>query len=305
MSALPPHTGILREENLALRYIFGYGHETSAFTPFGTKLPHTSITDILFVSVDVDTFGSYDSIEEDQQFHIGISTFDTRHLPELLVSLDDPSATLDRHQYAINSHQFVIGNKLYSKRARRRFLFGTSESISLSDVKSKFESLTQNRDFALVFHGGNEDMKILRQLDVGSQAMYTLDTVKIAQFPLQLYYRHSLEKLLDLLHIPHTNLHAAGNDAHFALRALLMLVVEDAKLQPENIDTSLLNVFKAIAQAPLPVLRKEVSITEQTKESSPPKLGVMAKRRARAERKRFCCLTCGADGAFVGHLCAV
>ncbi|KND87099.1 hypothetical protein TOPH_08280 [Tolypocladium ophioglossoides CBS 100239] len=294
MSSPPPHTGILRDETLALRHILGYWDGTSASSEFsatqlGTKLPESLITDILFVSVDLDTFQGYEKIRDDQQLHIGISTFDTRHLQEMIAH----PALLDQHQHAIDSYQFVVGNRLYARRARRRFLFGKSEDINLSDLKSKFELITQDRDYVLVFHGANEDMKILQQLDIGNQACYVLDTVKAAQFPLQLYYRYSLEKLLDSLNISFANLHAAGNDAHFALKALLMIAVKDAQTQPGDTNTSLLHALEAISRAPRPILRKELphaiegTAEQATTEPKPPKLGINAKRRARAERKRL------------------
>ncbi|KAH7121408.1 hypothetical protein EDB81DRAFT_813900, partial [Dactylonectria macrodidyma] len=72
--------------------------------------------------------------------------------------------------------------------------------------------------------------------------------------PPQLYYRYSLEKLLDSLDIPYANLHAAGNDAHFTLRAILMIVVRDAQRQHQDIDDSLFRVLEAVARAPRPLV---------------------------------------------------
>jgi hypothetical protein len=294
MSSLPPHTGILRVETLALRHILGYSNETSnpsssklPDVPLGTKLAESLISDLLFVSIDVDTFQGYEEIRDYQKFHIGISILDTRHLQEMIAH----PPLLDHPQSAIDSHQFVVGNGLSAKRARRRFLFGKSEDIVLSDLKARFDSITQGRDYVLVCHGANEDLKICRKLDIGSQACFIIDTVKAAQFPLQLHYRYSLEKLLDSLEIPYVKLHAAGNDAHFTLRAVLMIAVKDAQRLHGDTNEPLLRVLEAIARAPRPLLRKELpppveDATESTT-NEPPKLGIYAKRRARAERKRL------------------
>ena len=77
----------------------------------------------------------------------------------------------------------------------------------------------------------NEDLKFLNNIDpeIASRACYILDTAKAQQHTLQLYYRYSLEKLLAALEIPCESfrLHAAGNDAFFALKGLLLIVARD------------------------------------------------------------------------------
>jgi hypothetical protein len=107
MASVPgDHTGILREENLVPRQILGH-HLESLQEPnspyplpvFGHYLPGTSIKDVLFVSIDVDTGGGYEDISPGQSFHIGRSIFDTRWLKNL-ESLDNP-------QDAIISYQFI------------------------------------------------------------------------------------------------------------------------------------------------------------------------------------------------------
>lgn len=143
----------------------------------------------------------------------------------------------------------------------------------------------------MVCHGGNEDLEIFQKLDVGCQACCIVDTVKAAQFLQQLHYRYSLEKLLDSLDIPYANLHAAGNDAQFKLRAVLLIVVKDVQRQYGDTNDSLSRVLEAIARAPRQLLRKELppsvegTAEKTTKELTPPKLVVYAERRARAKRK--------------------
>ncbi|KAJ4324359.1 hypothetical protein N0V84_003920 [Fusarium piperis] len=226
-SVQQPHTGILREENIALRQILGYRLETIQTSPYsppqiGQYLPGTFIKDVLLVSVDVDTGGGYEVISPGQSFHIGVSIFDTRCLVQ---KLDDP-------RNAITSYQFINSDSRPCRWAAKNFLFGKTELMTLHDLASRISLLTQDRDYVLVAHGAGEDVKVLNNIDpkIVGRASYVLDTVKAAQFPLQLSYRYSAEKLLDEFGIRYAKLHAAGNDAHFALKALLMIAVRDGQM---------------------------------------------------------------------------
>jgi hypothetical protein len=96
-----------------------------------------------------------------------------------------------------------------------------------------------------------------------------------------------MEKLLDEFKIPYANLHAAGNDAHFALKAMLMIVVCDGQRSLQTTTTvnqELLCALDTFAHAP-------VSFPSWIEKPPPPprvktkKLGVKAKRRLRAARK--------------------
>lgn len=93
------HTGILREENIVLRQVFGYGAGLDT-TPLRTvlQLPDSSVRDILLVSIDVDTGGGYEVISPGQSFHIGVSIFYMRRLAHM-------SSTNPRE--AIASYQFI------------------------------------------------------------------------------------------------------------------------------------------------------------------------------------------------------
>ncbi|KAL6799500.1 hypothetical protein GGI42DRAFT_361398 [Trichoderma sp. SZMC 28013] len=289
MASVPgQHTGILREENIALRQILGYRLETLTSSPYklpsiGHYLPGTSIKDVLLVSVDVDTGGGYEAISEEQSFHIGISIFDTRSLIKQPQDLGD----------AVKSYQFINNNSKPCRWAAKSFLFGESKLIKLADLPASFFLLTQGRDYVLVAHGIDTDIKFFNNLnpEIANGASYILDTVKAAQCPLQLYYRYSLENLLDEFNIRYAKLHAAGNDAHFALKALLMIAVRDGQMAsaPEtttSIHEDLFRILDAIAHAPvaIPIWTEKppaVSHTPHTK----PKLGILAKRRLRAAAK--------------------
>jgi hypothetical protein len=286
MASVPKnHAGILREENIALRQILGYRLETLQpcppynVPPIGNYLPGTSIKDILLVCVDVDTGGGYEIISPGQSFHIGISIFDTRCL---IKQLSNPCDSITSFQY-INR-----GDTKPCKRAVRSFLFGETELVDLSDFAAKFSSLTQGRDYILVAHGINEDVKFFNNInpEISNRACYVLDTVKAAQHPLHLDYRYSLKKLLKIFKIRYAKLHAAGNDAHFALKALLTIAVHDGRIVPETITAANEELFvtlDAIAHDTrnLPIWVEKPPKIPKVKT----KLGVKANRRLRAERK--------------------
>lgn len=247
----PAHKGILREETVALRQLLGYGRSTKAslrlnVPELGTNLPGSSMRNVLLVGLDVDTFQGYDELIPDQQLHVGISILDTRRLHKLLIS----SSSEGELTAAIDSYQLTIGSSRYCRRARNNFLFGQSKlAASIYELKSELEHLVEGRDSILVFHGADSDLKMLRHLNIDLRPLYIIDTNKAAQYPLQLWYRYGLEKLLDVLEIPYALLHAAGNDARFCLQALLMLAVKDAEMcQPgAAADNALLRLLEGIS----------------------------------------------------------
>lgn len=173
------HTGILREENIALRKIRGYHLETLlpsppySLPPIGQYLPGTFIKDVLFVSIDVDTGGGYEVISPGQSFHIGTSIFDTRCLIQQLNDARD----------AIKSYQFINrGDSNPCKWAAKSFLFGETELIQLPDLTTRSFLFTQGREYVIVGHGMGEDIKSFNNVDLemAERACYILDTVKAA-----------------------------------------------------------------------------------------------------------------------------
>ena len=146
----------------------------------------------------------------------------------------------------------------------------------------------------LILHGAREDIKVLENLGIDLHALFIIDTVKAAQNPLGLSYRYSLEKLLEALDISFTNLHAAGNDAHFALRAFLMIAVRDAERQPNTpFITSLCKTLKSIALSPQPPSAGELLapyLEARRKDKEKSRKRRKAKRQAKLERNALRCL---------------
>lgn len=198
------HSSLLRDEVLVMRVLFGYLHEDIVQTPslpqslpasLGNTLPGSAIRDVLFVALDDDTKDSYQTLNFDKDFHIGIS----------ILSLQDCiiAATSEKIETAIRSYQFSIGYSKYIRKAAKKFLFGNVELIRLADLKSRFKSFIVGRQMVLVFHGGSaSDWKIFQSLQLDQQPLFVLDTVTAAQHPLRLSYRWSLEKLPETFCIP-------------------------------------------------------------------------------------------------------
>src|SRR3569833_697425 len=288
----PIHTGLLRDETLFLREIFGYADicengQNLSLSGSVLRLPTSSISDLLLVAIDIDMLDAegYHQIRPNQQCHVGVSLFD----PRFIEAGNEPSES------EIKSLQFTIGDSSYCRRAADKFLFGQSEPILISELKPRLQQIVSGRDVVLVLHGAERDLEALENLDIDLHPVFVIDTVKAAQHPLRLYYRYSLEKLLETLDIPFTNLHAAGNDAHLALRALLMIVVKDAESQPcTSCITALIEILKSVALSPWPLSRQELLIPQkearrQGKSKAKPIPGskkiYWIKRHARSKRK--------------------
>ncbi|KAK3363093.1 hypothetical protein B0T25DRAFT_30152 [Lasiosphaeria hispida] len=225
-----PNKGLLRDETIALRRLFGYCDNDTSPSPsipdfLGIKLRKTGLRDVRFLSVDIDALQYKEQVIH--QAHIGVSLLDTRILQTSIIG----SSNARPETQMIESHHFVVGSPKFSRRKSNRFLFGPFEAMSLADLGARLEAMTLHHNIILVGHGMDRELNILEQLDIDLHPRYIIDTVKAAQYPLQLFYRYSLERLLTEFNIPFCHLHTAGNDAHFILRALLMITVRDAELQ--------------------------------------------------------------------------
>ncbi|KAI1261780.1 hypothetical protein F5Y18DRAFT_430807 [Xylariaceae sp. FL1019] len=225
----------LRDEILAIQQLFGYSDNASQTLAhevcnFGATLSDSSMRDVLLL-------------------HIGISILDTRILHRMMHV--EPTDEI----HALESYQFVVGDSRYCKTTSKRFLFGESQFMPLDEVKAQVESpvCRRGRDNILVFHGDHSDRKALSNLNIERQPLYVIDNVEAAQSPLNLTYRLGLDALLDTFGIPYANLHAVGNDAHYALRSLLMIAVTDGlNLQAEPTNEVLFSTFSAIARRARP-----------------------------------------------------
>ncbi|KAF5690416.1 QDE-2-interacting protein [Fusarium circinatum] len=239
-----------------LRWTFGYCRDAKLLD--GTTwpaIPQTSvprglnsdIKDLGFLSIDVDHFRVENGVI--QRVEIGVSYLKAQALQCQHSKCAQGS---DLASGVIKSHHLVFGHKKAFHWKNYHFLFGKARPIKLWDVRPVLERLTR-KPYVLVVHGGKQEFSLLSLLNIKLEPVFIIDTVKAAQFPLQLWYRCSLKQLLEEFEIPYSQLHVAGNDAHLTLRVLLMIAVRDAEIQlsgkrlPDWIPT-----FKAVAQSPLP-----------------------------------------------------
>lgn len=258
-SAEPAHKGILRDDTVVLRWIFGYSGEAQLASgpvpwprvPLTTSLPNANshIRRMRFISIDIDKLEEQEGAIK--RFHIGVSVLNTQSLQNLL--LRRPEQEINLASRVIESYHWVVEDLNYYHERNSLFLFGTPKVITLSRLEARLKQRLQDQNFTLVFHGGSRELSVLQRLNINLNPLYTIDTVNAAQHPLQLSYRYSLKQLLQEFGIPHVLLHTAGNDAHFILRALLMVAVRDEERQLSGKQLpDWVPILKEVARSPLP-----------------------------------------------------
>ncbi|RGP65703.1 ribonuclease h [Fusarium longipes] len=261
----PAHKGILRDETIILRWIFGYCHNAQLID--GTSWPdipqtsirrgiNSNIKDLAFLSIDADHIRFENDVV--QRFHFGVSYLKAKALQQLLLDGQSTQEGVDLASRLITTRHFVFGYKNgFFEQRYYHFLFGKAMPLSkgftlLEECLKKFTK----EPYVLVYHGGRQELELLPLLNIELKPVFTIDTCKAAQFPLQLWYRYSLKLLLKEFNIPYSNLHTAGNDAHFALRVLLMIAVRDAEIHLKgNNLPDWIPILKAVARSPLPPRR--------------------------------------------------
>ncbi|KAG4438113.1 hypothetical protein IFR05_006393 [Cadophora sp. M221] len=210
--------------------------------------------DVVIVSFDLE-------INMDNPMHnrynqitqIGVSMLDTRKLSG---PLNKPLTT---------KHIIVCcGHKRFTHE-RAKFHFGSSEHIVRpQDTDEAIVKLLhipderasgRYRDIILVGHGLRSDLLLLRKRGVLFEEIKTiagiLDTTNIAKEVLEINFR--LDTLLRFLRYPLKNIHNAGNDANYALRAILMLVYHGLRSSCLSLEaTRILSNFKSLALEPIP-----------------------------------------------------
>ncbi len=160
-------------------------------------------------------------------------------------------------QEAIKTFNFVIGGSSSThRRVGKKFLFGETQRIRLPGIVSSLEQLLdRDRNLVLVGYGIAGDRALLEVLgfDLETSVVGVLDTEALAQYTFG-GPKLRLRSLLTELKCPFDNLHCAGNDAHFALRALLLLAVQGyLGFGVDDVTRDRLEMLQAIGQAPLPL----------------------------------------------------
>jgi hypothetical protein len=231
---------------MALRYAIS-NNGLQLLQAFLGLTPHPAISDdlrdVIFVAIDFENLGNIkqDSAQNlDSQ--VGIAILDTRILA---------SSQLEK---TILTYSFATGSPRYCTATTKNFLFGKTTTIRQQDILKTLESLVRRtRNIALIGHDFKHDLHILQILkfDLQTSIVGILDTQKIASELLP-DNSSTLSDILQALHCPFDKLHTAGNDAHFTLRALLLLAEKSCThslISTRNQDT--LASIRAIAQVPV------------------------------------------------------
>lgn len=153
---------------------------------------------------------------------------------------------------AIKTHSFPTGSFRYVQNVRKRFLLGKTTRIAPLEIAYCIRScIPSNRNVVIVGHGVANDLRVLQALNFHFDASpIVLDTAQIAQrsFNLEL----SLSHLLPVLGSSFRELHCAGNDANFTLRALLLLAVAGCTAEVQIQFQLQLDVLRQISTHPIP-----------------------------------------------------
>jgi hypothetical protein len=145
--------------------------------------------------------------------------------------------------------------RLRTEELGENFSSAKHNGFGCPEIVSSLEQLPgRDRNLVLVGHGIAGDQTLLKVLgfNLETSVVGVLDTEYLAQY-LFGGPRLRLRSLLIELKCPFDNLHCAGNDAHFALRALLLLAVQGyLGFDVDDVARDRLEMLHAIGQAPLP-----------------------------------------------------
>ncbi|KAF4979052.1 hypothetical protein FZEAL_4662 [Fusarium zealandicum] len=212
-------------------------------------LPETKMRDVRFIGFAVSKLK--DLRGPPKEFHIGISVLDTKSIEAMVTGAPDAKSP----EEVIDSYHFIVPVETKNKKKPKKdFLFGREMLASKNQLRLKLMELAKEREVVSVYHDGYMERMVTGRLKEAIRPICEIDTAYASQFPHQLTTSpFNLETLLTIYRIPFRGLHYPGNDAHFAVRAMLMTAVVDAELQQEDSDLpNWLSTFKAIARAPPP-----------------------------------------------------
>ena len=217
---------------------------------------------------------------------VGISILDTR-------DLNPPP---QENVLTLATYNFVTGSDSYYAASAKRYLWGTPEKILPSDMLNAMNKHVSrpDRNIILVGHGCERDLAALSSLGFNLKASVVdiLDTANIAS-ELQMKGL-SLGRLLDKLKCPKARLHNAGNDAHFTLRALILLAikgheeqdpVDEPQVEERRKVVERLEALRALALTSLPIASPRPQEKTRPKEKRIRKIHIAVPR---TKEKRIC-----------------
>lgn len=226
--------------------------------PFTDSAPDTKRnSSVMFVSIDFENISQFVDSGPSTPIQLGVATLDTQDF-----------CTATQPKDVISTYNFVTRPSRYFNSAARKFLLGETTQISYSDIVPTMESfLSGPRPTILVGHDIANDLRLLQHLhfDLPKSVIGIVDSMAIAS---QVFskLRWSLRTVLEELQCPYDSLHSAGNDAHFTLRCLLLLVSRNVTSTVEVVPNSqqMLKKLEEIGHSEIPK-KKELPPTKAEK----------------------------------------
>ena len=216
-------------------------HSSTEVVPLGIDAQWLApgIKDMVFVSIDVEF--KLDSCPEKSNlgyiFHCGISLLDNRALCDYsraisLANRDNVPTKPDPPR--LDTYHLSVGNtsdstnKKYLQR-RRRCKYNAEHHMTTASAAAHIHKILDSRPFVLVTHGGCTDYRFWNTFHIDREPLWTIDTGAIIHrcYPDNFSSKGfpTLKMILNFLRIPYENgqLHVAGYDAFYTLRALLVM----------------------------------------------------------------------------------
>ena len=230
---------------MALRYTISDNGLQLLQESLGLKPSKSQVLDKpVFIAIDLEYL---QNIKQDSSQNlnsqVGVAILDSRDL------ISSPPQT------AISTYNLITGSTSYCAVTEKRYLFDKTITIHQRDILSNLESLIpRTRNIILVGHDIRNDLHVLQLLDFNLHTSIggILDLGRIASKLLP-NIRLTLSSILSELRCPFQNLHTAGNDAYFTLRALLLLAIRDYPEKEVDRDyQEILSALKAITNVSIP-----------------------------------------------------
>lgn len=211
------------------------------------SLEPSNLCDVVVVSIDSENINTIMSgFSRMENCQVGLAILDTKDLLQI-----SPSKL-------ISTYNFATGSSAFLSKVSNKFLFGESVNISQLDISSSIESLfPKNRNILFVCHEFRSDLQVLRALDFPFPERLSgiLDIFNMVDEVLE-FWAGFLGDIVIMLGCPCNGLHCAGNDAHFTLRALLLLAARGFNQhQQQSIGSEhdkILDTSRRIATHPIP-----------------------------------------------------
>ncbi|KAF5000733.1 hypothetical protein FGRMN_1574 [Fusarium graminum] len=213
-----------------LRMVMGHGVKTSTRNLWLKELPlrlrRSNMRDVRFICIDTDKVERLPQVLEGEwkrrvtSFQLGVAILDTRDIRDFIVGgvdVPNPSEIISTYQFSVQA----------DPPEHEEFLFGKTQSISLSDLRAKFVEWQTGRDVIGIAYSSRNDMIILKDFNISLNSTFSIDLCQATYLIVQEPTAPTLGLLLHRLRIRSKSLHAPGNDAHFTMRALLGLAALD------------------------------------------------------------------------------